>query len=382
MLLRRNKDIPGVTVPITPELMKYTLKKQKNNVWEKFVDIANKKWVEKDAIICGLDIANSDYDVSFSKKYQYLGIYQAFQLSLEYILRLDPIKREIFDALPDKVTIFRGGLPIEHKIGANLNWSLSRSVAESHAFKLKSYLHAIVYKATIDKNRIMDIFDKGECEIIALISPEEMEVVTLTPTGFTPVVGFYVGIPKTSIKIFSRLSIKQLFIKAYTLLETDINFSCDSVLHGIPHALRVMYFCLMIGDRLNLPDKELEILSQAAIFHDTRRINDGSDSGHGFRAESYYKQACIENAISYYPEAALIIRCHDMDDCDGNSVLLSSDIHDKSKISLLYSIFKDADALDRFRLGDACFDASLIRTDAGKGMIEYCKSLNNIGMGI
>lgn len=40
---------------------------------------------------------------------------------------------------------------------------------------------------------------------------------------------------------------------------------------------------------------------------------------------------------------------------------------------LLYQIFKDADALDRFRLGPDGLDVRYLRTDAAKELYEYAK---------
>lgn len=42
---------------------------------------------------------------------------------------------------------------------------------------------------------------------------------------------------------------------------------------------------------------------------------------------------------------------------------------------MLYQIFKDADALDRFRLGSDGLEVRYLRTDAAKGLYECAKTI-------
>lgn len=42
---------------------------------------------------------------------------------------------------------------------------------------------------------------------------------------------------------------------------------------------------------------------------------------------------------------------------------------------LLYQIFKDADALDRFRLGSDGLDVNFIRTKEAHELVEFAKEL-------
>ena len=42
---------------------------------------------------------------------------------------------------------------------------------------------------------------------------------------------------------------------------------------------------------------------------------------------------------------------------------------------LLYQIFKDADALDRFRLGPGGFDSKYLRTNEARKLVEYAKAV-------
>ena len=58
-----------------------------------------------------------------------------------------------------------------------------------------------------------------------------------------------------------------------------------SKIHAAEHCRRVLLHALAIGMSEMGDDPEaLEILAQASIFHDTRRIDEGFDTGHGARA--------------------------------------------------------------------------------------------------
>ena len=42
---------------------------------------------------------------------------------------------------------------------------------------------------------------------------------------------------------------------------------------------------------------------------------------------------------------------------------------------LLYRIFKDADALDRYRLGETALDESMLRTTAAHSLTDFARCL-------
>lgn len=46
---------------------------------------------------------------------------------------------------------------------------------------------------------------------------------------------------------------------------------------------------------------------------------------------------------------------------------------------LLYQLFKDADALDRFRLGPEGLDVNYLRTSYAKELVEFSQTLLRIG---
>ena len=69
---------------------------------------------------------------------------------------------------------------------------------------------------------------------------------------------------------------------------------------------------------------------------------------------------------------------HDRDDELGLRILREKFPDDPDAV-LLYQIFKDADALDRFRLGADALDVKYLRTGEAKDLVEFAKMLLETG---
>lgn len=172
--------------------------------------------------------------------------------------------------------------------------------------------------------------------------------------------------------------VRELYDRWEGFLDRNVRFTMPfSKVHAKPHCKRVLLHALTIGNLLCPDDDEAaEILAHAAVFHDSRRHDDYIDRGHGARAAVYYGEYCDSHPeITYHPEAAEIMRFHDIDDKAGLADIARRFPNDSGRVAKLYSIFKDADALDRFRLGGSGFDARYLRTDAARSMIDEAKSL-------
>lgn len=156
-----------------------------------------------------------------------------------------------------------------------------------------------------------------------------------------------------------------------------------STIHTRSHCARVLLFALSIAQKMNLPAAEREKLGAAASFHDSRRHDDWLDVGHGQRAAEYYKEYCQENKLPFDEDVYDMMAWHDRDDSDGIAAIEKRTGKD-SRAVLLYKIFKDADALDRFRLGPNGLDVKYLRTDAAKSLYDFAQSIDvkELGPGI
>lgn len=158
-------------------------------------------------------------------------------------------------------------------------------------------------------------------------------------------------------------------------LQEEVWFSLpDSENHTKDHCARVMLYALLIAEKLALPRDEVEVLCMAAVFHDSRRQDDWLDVGHGARAAEYYRDFCAASELPFDWRCYDVMAWHDKEDSQGEAAIMGRKPQGKDAL-LLYRIFKDADALDRFRLGPGGLDVRYLRTDAARTLYDYAKHI-------
>lgn len=185
------------------------------------------------------------------------------------------------------------------------------------------------------------------------------------------------NIPRSEIRSLSP-AVKEVFLKWNGFMYRHVRFNKpDSEIHAANHCERVLLFALLISEEIFGDDREaLEILAHASIFHDTRRENDYLDTGHGARAAVYYEKFCKENGgITFHPESVFLMRYHDLADSKGRETISERFGENAERVLRLYSIFKDADALDRWRLGSNGLDPEFLRTLSAKAMLGYSRRI-------
>lgn len=143
---------------------------------------------------------------------------------------------------------------------------------------------------------------------------------------------------------------------------------CRSI-HGINHIYRTMTVCALLGESLQNPRAGL-LAFCGAYIHDLARMNDDMDSEHGQRAADMFfhrfdslwdRYGLTERERKFVAEAvAQHSTCEWMQPSDeGYDVM---------------AILKDADALDRCRLGDDGVNPALLRLPNSRLLIETAKS--------
>lgn len=138
----------------------------------------------------------------------------------------------------------------------------------------------------------------------------------------------------------------------------------DSYLHGVDHMARVFILQELICDKLDVQGITVnrEAVRWAAMAHDVGRVDDGIDIDHGRRSAIWIK----ENLSSLMSPEMLdvvtyIVQWHVPPD------------RDTPVMTLELQILKDADALDRVRLGD--LDIRYLRTDAAMSLVSVAEDL-------
>lgn len=171
--------------------------------------------------------------------------------------------------------------------------------------------------------------------------------------------------------------VKDMFLKWCKYMEDNVTFGLyDSDVHTKGHCERVLMYALILVNRIfGDSEEEHQILSHASIFHDTRRQDDYLDKGHGARAALYYKEYCNENGLTFYPLAYDIMSFHDQDDKLGIETIKSKYGDDGERCVRLYQIFKDADALDRFRLGPWGLNKRFLRNGDSVELMDFARNL-------
>ena len=143
--------------------------------------------------------------------------------------------------------------------------------------------------------------------------------------------------------------------------------------HEKDHPLRVIMLVTLIVDELNLSAEALEILYKAATFHDAGRINGSSDPTHGELGAIWYKEHCEPDE-----KVEFLIKYHSIDDDVAEKDLAKYNIANAEEMWLLYSILKDADALDRVRFkyyGNGALDEKFLRLDRSKRLLNVAYKL-------
>lgn len=138
----------------------------------------------------------------------------------------------------------------------------------------------------------------------------------------------------------------------------------NSRIHGVAHMMRVFILQELICDQLEAKDASVDRLATrwAASAHDVGRVDDGVDLEHGRRSAQWMNDDLRQ---SMSPEtldtATYAVHWHVPTDSD--APVMTAEL----------KVLKDADALDRVRLGD--LDESYLRTDAARGLVDTARQL-------
>lgn len=119
-----------------------------------------------------------------------------------------------------------------------------------------------------------------------------------------------------------------------------------------------------------LTKKESHQLCDAILYHDIGRTNDDVDDSHGAKSRDIY----YDTASDCNSATAFLIEYHCLDDRKALADLKVSNIRDKERVWLLYTILKDADALDRVRFGMRAVDPKYFRNEITHKLLPTAQS--------
>ncbi len=166
-------------------------------------------------------------------------------------------------------------------------------------------------------------------------------------------------------------------LHAYETLDRSVLY--ESSLHGPGHIERVMLLGALIAWRVSLCDIDTQLLLTACSYHDIGRMHDGVDDDHGRRSAKKLREMShlIPPVLTGYDLRILfaIITAHSLPSADKYDIGVRYHIptEQKDRYLELAACLKDADNLDRVRLGD--LEISHLRHEVSVDLAPFAREL-------
>lgn len=143
----------------------------------------------------------------------------------------------------------------------------------------------------------------------------------------------------------------------------------DSDIHGVGHMTRVFILQELICDGLEQLDipVDREVIRYAAMAHDVGRVDDGLDLEHGKRSTEWIASNLAKRMSPEMLDAVTYCVYWHVPP-DSEAPVMSTELQ----------VLKDADGLDRVRLGD--LDPSYLRTEPARELIDVARRLHKESM--
>jgi HD superfamily phosphodiesterase len=156
-------------------------------------------------------------------------------------------------------------------------------------------------------------------------------------------------------------------------------FVRPSWLHGVRHTQRVHIHARRLVRELGWAEADAGVVLSSALWHDIGRVDDGWDPRHGAGSAARVVELGLHRSLAQADArlALFAIRYHCRDDTHG--ALRAADQDDPERALRILWLLKDADALDRVRLGGAGeVDPSVLRHDCTRGMVDFAVELLSV----
>ena len=152
-------------------------------------------------------------------------------------------------------------------------------------------------------------------------------------------------------------------------------FTAPHGIHGVRHTQRVCLHAVRLAHELGWDEPDIRLALLAALWHDIGRTSDGRDPWHG--RESVRRVKAWRLAGELTPASREIvffaIRYHAMRDETGESA--ASELADPACALRLLWLLKDADGLDRVRLGPRGLDPAQFRSPQAAASVDFARAL-------
>lgn len=246
-----------------------------------------------------------------------------------------------------QIIIYRGAANKSTPPEKALSWTPDINTAYFFASRMGE--EPVVLKGTVEEGNIIEYFDEettsAEVEIIVvpgsvcveqtldLYEPRSEKVVDTT----NEIVNIYGDFKTLTKEVYKKMGNR-------------------SGIHAVEHSVRVILYALLIGWLAGLNDDDLETLAIAGAYHDIGRIDDLENSEHGEASKKIFQKKAKEENWSYRQEevAGFLMEFHCRSDEEAK--MAAQHFSNPNQVLKLLWIFKDADALDRLRIGFCASD--------------------------
>jgi HD superfamily phosphodiesterase len=159
-------------------------------------------------------------------------------------------------------------------------------------------------------------------------------------------------------KIYNRLNLKEEY------------FDNQSEVHGVNHTYRVMCLIIQLGKMLNLTH-ETKVALCAAFIHDMSRQHDGYCTEHG----TWAVEQKLPQFIGLFSELGLADADVDLIKVAISNHSVKEELLQSEKAYNVTALLKDADALDRIRIGEKNLNTKFLRFNESKLLVDFAKEL-------
>ena len=157
-----------------------------------------------------------------------------------------------------------------------------------------------------------------------------------------------------------------LLLETYRTMDEDALYK--SRIHGSGHIHRVLFFAAVIGWMEDLDEEMTRQLFRAASYHDVGRTFDGYDLDHGARSALRLEELTGQTGEALV-ELKAAVTAHARPDEQMEEILTSFHPADLARTRELTRLLKDADNLDRPRLGD--LKTKYLRHESAKELGDF-----------
>lgn len=165
-------------------------------------------------------------------------------------------------------------------------------------------------------------------------------------------------------------SLYPLLLETYKTLREDALYK--SRVHGSGHIHRVLLFAALIAWQEDLPEDLTRQLFRAAAYHDVGRTFDGYDLDHGARSAQRLAELTGQSGDAL-AELQAAVTAHALPDARLEETVASFRPADFDRAVELTRLLKDADNLDRVRLGD--LKVKFLRHESAQGLADFALRL-------